>query len=858
MKMGSDNQQVKRVQEKLSIPCSHISLIPRPQLMEKLNSSTKHKLLFVCAPAGYGKTTTVAEWLRSRKETACWLSLNQLDNQLLHFWQNLSDAIRTLCDDKAEQFLAGESKNIVDGMSLAQTIVRGLSSLPGDCFIIFDDYQVIEQALIHEVVYCLLKIAPQFLHFVIISRCELPASFAGFYLQGQIQEVRTKDLQFQTQEISALCRKRNVAVTKTSIENLEQATEGWLAGLHFALRDAGTINEDTVLDAKDLANNKYITDYLETEVWANFTEKMQEFMLKISVLDVFTAAACEAVMQEENAGSMLELLQKHGAMLVAVTGPGNWFRYHFLYKAFLRKKLEKTYKYQLADLHRRAAVWLAQNNFLAQAIEHALQAKDYTQAADLTVEYAKDAFSRGHIHELLALFAGMPQEVIEGNCLVRLAYTWTALLAGELETYQMQLDKLAAFDFAAANVPDNIVDKVKNEMLFIRAVAAFKECNIEESLNLIQGGYGRGSIFISQSMDFNYGEASLMNRNRKIPLSKAMDLAVKMKAMWPGISPPDGAWSVFLGELLYERNELDNALYVLNEGVEMAGRSKSVSIFIIGSITMARIARAKGNLDRAFAIIAQAVEKIKQHKDNVWLRLLEAFRVWLWVNSHDREKFSGWLANYETLACVSQTQRTEYEEIARIRVLQALGRFDESIRLLQQCMIRARREKRLHSLVVMLTLQAIARQGAGDKSGALLSLNEALGIAQQNGYLRSIIDEGEPVAALLRQLLTSSLAQQEAASADFSKTLLRLLNNYLACLKHAVSSRLPSSTDGKLTRREREILFLLAAGQPNAVIAERTGVSINTVKCHIRNLYSKLGVRNRVQAVNQARNMQLL
>lgn len=848
---------VNSLHTKLRKLYSNIPLLPRPHLQEALNSSLRYKLLFICAPAGYGKTTTVAEWLCKRKEKTCWLTLDQLDNQPLHFWGTLSAAIQTLCPD-AKQIPETNVRDVSDAMSLAHAIVETVSSLQEKFFLIFDDYHVIEQPFTHELVSCLLKIAPEVMHIIVLSRCELPASFATFFLQGQVKELRTKEIRFQAQEISALCRERNVIVTRENLQSLERATEGWPAGVHFALKDLGKANESEPVSDNAMDNNTYLAAYFETEVWGKFPEKVQEFMLKISVFDTFTAMACEAMTQEKNSAGMLELLQKNGAFLVSLDGGGGWFRYHYLYKAFLRRKLENTYKHQLIDLHRRAGEWLEQNNFFAEAINHALQAKDYDKAADLTIEYAKNALSRGHIHQLSVLFTVLPPTAIESNPLVGLAYTWTELLSGRFETYQKQLDKLVAFVCAGATTPDPLVEKIKNEIILIRALAASLKCDIDACLALNKEAHGNGGIFMNQAIDFNAGEASILARNLKYPLDKAMDFVLKMNAIWPGIGPPSGSWSITLGELLYERNELDNALTVLTEGIGMAERSQTMSPFVAGSITLARIARAKGKLDWAFEIIARAEEKIKQHKAIEWLRFFEAFRVWLWVDSNEILKISAWLAGYEALRRDSHSQRIEYEEIALARALQALGRFDEAERLLQHCLIRARSENRVPSLVVLLTLQATARHGAGDSGGALVSLNEALDIARRDGYLRSIIDEGAPVVVLLRQLPISPPVQEDSAFSAFGSTLLRLTVKHVAILKNAARACPPTLTVGRLTRREREMLRLLSTGQTNVAIAEQTGLTVNTVKSHIRSLYGKLGVCNRVQAISQARNRQLL
>lgn len=843
---------------KVDIPRSNIPIVPRRQLMRELNLSVQYKLTFVCAPAGYGKTAAVAEWVRKRKTRACWLSLDSLDNQPLRFCRYLAAAIRTICPAGTDQFPWENGREVFDSIAMASAILERTLALQDNFFIVLDDYQVIKEPYIHDLLACLLKIAPDFLHLIIISRTELPAALSRFHLNGQIRELRTKALQFASDEIAALYRSINCAVTKENLQNLESITEGWIAGLQFAALDADKGSSVPAVGQNGLADNLYIADFFANEAWERLPGEMQEFLLHTSILDKFTAAACDAVIQREDSQVVLDFLIKSGVFLVADDEDGHWFRYHHLYRNFLQKKLERSYKSLLPELHRRAGEWFDQNDFPVKAVNHALQAKDYIRATERIVEYAKDALGRGKTQYLSEWLMALPQAVIDANPLLGLVYTWTLLLSGKFEMYKSQLEKLQSLDFRSVNLSADLVAKIKNELLLIRAAAASFECDVDACLALNQAAHGRGSVFMSRVIEFNSGEASILTRNVKIPLDKVVDFVLKMNAMWPGIGEPTGSWLVTLGELLYERDELDNALGVLTEGIGMAERSKTMGPFLAGAIALARISRAKGNLGWAFEIVAGAEGKIKECKAGEWLRLLEAFRLWLMVNSNDIQGISAWLTKYSDLCRDSKTQRLEYEEIARVRALQVLGRYDESARVLQQCLITARTENRVPSLVVILTLQAIARFKTGDNEGALFSLKEALTIARRDGYLRSIIDEGPFVGVLLRRFLEGPAAQKDHDFTDFCHMLLRMTKKFTDKLTASVRSFSPESSGETLTQRELEMLRLLDAGQANAEIAAGTGVTINTVKSHIRSLYRKLGARNRVQVIRRAREMQLL
>ena len=847
------------LKSKLNSPCVNNSLIVRPQLMDQLDKFFYCKLLVVNTPAGYGKTTALAEWIRRRKVKCCWLSLDQADNEPVLFCRYLSASLEPVSaglHKRLNKILLGPDSQ--SAKLLATVVSQEIALFQSDFLLFLDNYHVIEQPLIHDIIALLLKLAPDRMHIIISSRTELPMVLSRYHMQGQIMELQTKDFQFSTNEIVALCRSKNISIDKDDVQMLEKVTEGWAVGLHIATL---TLNgaKGSFQGCGDLfADNFYMEDYFNTEVFEELPGSIQEFLLQSSILNRITAPLCDAIVRREDSHQVLSFLNRNSVFIVPMDKDGQWFRYHRLFRDFLRKKLKQDYVALLHALHLRAAEWFVENGILTEAIHHALQGKGYTRAADLIVEQAKTSLKYGKTRELLGWLNALPQPIIDDNLLLGLAYTWAMLLTGNFEAYQIWLNKMESYEYITGKYPNHLAANIKNELIIMRAAAASFMGDIEKCIALNREAQGHGSIFIGNGIEFNSGEAHLLTRRVKIPLDQVLDFALKMNSMWADIGEVNGVWSVVLGELLYERNDLDNALNLLVEGIGHAERTKSSEIFIAGSITLARIARAKGNLDGAFEIISRTEEQIKEFNSMDWLRLLAAFRVWLWVNCHDDQSISAWLTKCSIVCNDRENQLVEYEQIARIRALQELGRFDESARLLQQCLVVARSEHRLPSLVVILTLRAVARHRLGDMEGALFSLREALTIAQRDGYMRSIIDEGMPIIALLRHFLASPVTQKDAALTDFVQRLLRQVNNHVVILKVAVRSLPSASTGEKITRREQQMLCLLETGQANAEIAIKTGVSINTVKRHIRSLYRKMGARNRVQAIKRAREMQLI
>ncbi len=838
---------------KLSIPHCGTHLVSRPHLTAQLDQSLQHRLTFVHAPAGYGKTTLLAQWLAKRKKRACWLSLDQADNDLPRFYHYLAAALKSSDPSGDERLSWLPAAADLQSDTLWEMIAGCTGGCQDGLVIVLDNYQVIEGSQIDDFLAVLLENTATRLHLVICSRAPLPLALTRICLTGGVTELTTDNLRFNADEIMVLYRSRNKSLTRGEAIALEQASEGWIVGLYIGV----LTHNDAAPEGRSLsADNPYVADYLDREVLAKLPRRVQDFLLQTAILDGLTAPLCDAVVRSEGSRETLAALSGNGGFIIALDDQGQWYRHHRLFGDFLRRKLEQSSAAVLPILHRRAAEWFAACGCLDEAVDHALESRDYALVAEWIVEYAKTALASGRIQKLAIWLDALPQAVIDNNPLLGLACTWILLLTGRFEQYHAQLQKMASADFV--DTSEQLAGKIRNELLLIQAAAASFVCDIDTCLDLNQEAHGRGSIFMSQGIEFLSAEASLLSCRVKVPLKKVLEFVLRMRSLWPGLGEPSGVWSLTLGELLYEQDQLDHALGVLTEGIGLAERANAMGPFLAGSITLARIARAKGKLDWAASIVTQAEHKLRQCQDYERLQLLDAFRIWLQADGEDVRGIAAWLTKVNNTSREDGKQRLEYEELARARALQALGRFEESARLLQQCLIAARAENRVPSLVVIQILQAIALEKSGDPEGAYFSLRDAFLIARRDGYLRSLIDEGAPLAALLRRYI-SDFTQKDPAFAEYVKTVWRLTSRHAAQLKRTAGLTPWAVTDAaKLTQRETEILHLLETGQTNLEIAVRTGISVNTVKRHVRNLYRKLRARNRVQAISRGQELQLL
>jgi LuxR family maltose regulon positive regulatory protein len=469
-------QQVPLLQTKLYIPSLRSEFVSRPRLLERLNAGlpTRSKFLhtraafarlltLVSAPAGYGKTTLLAEWVTRLRSDATheslsvkgvgWLSLDEGDNDPTRFLTYLVAALQTI---EARQGPAGNiGKGVLSVLQSPQpppaqavltSLINEIAAIPDRSLLVLDDYHLIEAQAIHDAVVFLLEHLPPQMHVVVATREDPPLPLARLRAQGRLTELRASDLRFSSCEAAEfLNRVMGLNLSEQDISALERRTEGWIAGLQLAsLALQGTLSMEGRQDTSSLiesftGSHRYVMDYLVEEVLEQQPESVQAFLLQTAILDRLTGSLCDALTDQGNGQATLELLERANLFVVPLDDERRWYRYHRLFADLLRERSRKAHREQIPTLHRRASEWYERQGLLSDAIHHAGATKDFERVADLA-ELAWPGWALGSQSiAWLEPVKDLPEELVRARPVLSLAYAWASLNAGKLEDAEIKL-----------------------------------------------------------------------------------------------------------------------------------------------------------------------------------------------------------------------------------------------------------------------------------------------------------------------------------------------------------------------------------------------------------------------------------
>ena len=435
------------LQTKFFVPRSRRGLVPRPRLTERLDRGVASTLMIVSAPAGFGKTTLLAEWLAAgsvspnSERVAAWLSLDPGDNDPVTFWTYVVAALQRVAPGVGEDTLTLLHEPQPPPIeSVLTTLLNDLGALAGDIVLVLDDYHVIDAQEVREGMVFLLDHLPWQLHLVIAGRVDPALPLARLRARGELTETRAAELRFTPGEAATyLNETMGLALTAPDVAALEGRTEGWIAALQLAALSIQGRDDVAEFITGFAGDDRYIVDYLAEEVLQRQPQHLRDFLLQTCILDRLSGPLCDAVTGKPGGKSMLEALDRSNLFLVPLDVRRRWYRYHHLFADVLRARLLDEQHHLVPDLHRRASVWHEQHGEQSVAIGHALAGKDFQRAADL-VEVAipamrqsrQDATLRGWVEAL-------PDDLIRDRPVLSVGYAGVLLLSGELEGVESRL-----------------------------------------------------------------------------------------------------------------------------------------------------------------------------------------------------------------------------------------------------------------------------------------------------------------------------------------------------------------------------------------------------------------------------------
>jgi LuxR family maltose regulon positive regulatory protein len=901
------------VTTKVRVPRTRPELVPRPRLREVLVRYEGRKLTLVSAPAGFGKTTLLSEWLEERSgegRAVAWFSLEEADNDPARFLAYLVTALRSeLGEGIGDGVLASlRSPEFPPVEAVVGALINELADVGHEVTIVLDDYHVIHSGPIHEATSFLLEHLPENVHLVICSRADPPLPLAKLRARDQVTEIRAADLRFTTEEATAFLKGvMELTLSAANVSALEEVTEGWIAALQLAALSMRDREDVSGFVETFSGSNRHVLDFLAEEVLERQSEGVREFLLKTSVLERMSAPLCDTLTGRNDGQQMLERLEHDNLFVIALDDERRWYRYHHLFADFLRSRLQREQPERIRELHRRAAAWYERNGWTSEAVRHALAAQEHDRAADLVEDVARKMWNRGEVMTLLGWLEALPEETKRRRPLLLLQYSAALLWVGRLDDVEPLVQEIERAvgvsgrgrDEALRPSADGSLGRVllggvaatrswraylKGEphdatALARRALTLLPEKDLElrtfaafrlaEAYRTADDLEAASTAFaetaeLGRAAGHDYLVLKAMSRQAKLQmvqgrLRKADHVlrhALRFADERGGDSlPATGEVKVVVGELLYEWDELEAAARRLKEGIRLSERMGQLDTLVDGYVALSQLEMAQGNSESALESAREANSLAQRSGAGEAIVEAAAWNARVHLTRNDLTAAVRELERTAGAPAVSVSMVRETAQIARARLTVARGELDEALRLLEELRQSTEAAGRTGKLIEILTLQALALWERSKREQAVGTLTRALALAEPNGYVRTFVDEG----AAMGELLSATLEARQRGHPDATRIPARYLAKLLAILAQesaapAVGERLSEP----LSEREVEVLALVAAGKSNVEIASSLFVSLSTVKTHINNLYRKLGVRSRTQAIARARGLELI
>jgi LuxR family maltose regulon positive regulatory protein len=734
---------------KLYAPKLRQELVSRPALLERLSEGLSEKLTLISASSGYGKTTLMAEWLsgRGKDYPIAWVSLDEGDNDPVRFLYYLIAAFQNIQDGLGQDTSAmmQGAQNPLDEAILS-LLINELSTVSNEFALVLEDYHVIEQRGIHQMMVFLLEHLPPHMHLVILTRSDPPFPLARMRARGQLSEIRAKDLRFSYDDATTFLNEMvELNLPDESVQTLLDRTEGWITGLQLAaLSMQGRENPSEMISAFG-SGHDYIVDYLIEEVLEHQTDELKIFLLQTSILNRLNGPLCEALTGQPDGEMTLEYLVEANMFVSPLGGDLCWYRYHHLFAYVMANRLQRFYPDQLPELHLRAARWFEENGLFAEAVDHALFGNDYVLAAEIVESQVEDLLKLGRLSALMGWLSRFPLEITSSRPRLGIGSAWVYLLIGKLDYIE---NFLSNAEKGLEGLDDS--DRLRGQIAAIRAYAAAQLGNPDEAIEQAQLAFG---------------------------LLSEDDLVVRCVVAF------------VLGGVYYMRQDIPNTLKSMREASQLGERAGNIHLAVAALNAVGDVQKQQGKLEEAEKTLYQAMqlgsgpsgqplpitagvhlnlaELCLAQKDFVSARQYALFGLEM---SEKIVNTEGQILCYLVLAQVEHFEGNHHEAQANLE-----------------------KAKRL----------AATHQLPSGREEQIRACEKVIFSVPSRG-----VDQGELI--------------------------------------------------DPLSERELEILQLFAEGLSNQEIADKLIISLGTVKAHSSNIYRKLDVRNRAQAVIAAREMNLL
>lgn len=887
---------------KLYIPMRSHKLVVRPQLIDRLNEGLHRKLTLISAPAGFGKTTLISDWIGDCQRPTAWLSLDEGDNNLIRFLSYLISSLQSLSPDIGDGLLSAlQSNHPPTTESILTTLLNEITTSLDNFILVLDDYHVLDAEPIDDALTFLIEHQPPQMHLAITTREDPQLPLARLRVRGQMTELRVSDLRFTASEITEFINQvMNLNISADVIAILETRTEGWIAGLQMAAISMEGRTDTTSFIHAFTGSHRFVVDYLIEEILEHQPESIRNFLLQTSILERLSGSLCDTVTGLINSSEMLETLVRRNLLIIPLDDNQQWYRYHHLFADALQAHLASKHPDQASQLHRRAGEWYKQNNLPFDAIRHYFTAEDSVQVARLLESVRPTMESSFQTATWYNWVKQIPDELIYVRPVLSAGYGWAALDVGDLEVAETRFQDAERWLEPTADKDEMIiVDKAEFESLSasIATARAYRAMALgdtsatvsyaKQALSLLPDGeqrwrepassllglayWGRGELEeahetltqfmanmrhsgnISDVISVTFILADILRGMGRLREAITLFQQSLKLALNQGEPYPLGTADLYRGisELECEQGDSDSAEQYLILAERLDQRIALPNWQCRLKVSQALIKESQGEFEAALDLLDEA-ELLYIRIPLPEIRPINALKARLQIKTGQLIEASAWVHSTGLSVEDDLSYVREFEHITFVRVLIAQYRSRHDIDFIRTGMIlierllqEAEAGRRTRAIIELRILEALIYQALDDMPQAFASLEHALTLAEPEGYVQIFVAEGITLRELLQDIVKQGIATN-------------YVNHILNRFEKPDIKSPPRQLINSLSNRELDVLRLLASDLSGPEIADELMISLNTLRTHTKNIYSKLDVNSRRIAVRRADELDIM
>lgn len=861
--------------------------VSRQRLTERIQTGANGRVTIISAPPGFGKTTFLSAWLaKAQTIKVAWYSLDEDDNEPRRFFAYIAASLSPIEPVSSLELLL--EAGVPNPRELTVALINDISEFSSKSVIlVLDDYHQITHQPIHDALAYLIDHIPNNIHLVFISRTDPPLPLGRWRVRGQLTEIRADDLRFNGDETAQfLNQTMGLSLSAEDIRTLEARTEGWVAGLQLAALSLKKSTNPSEVISAFAGSNRYVAEYLTDEVLSRQSESLRDFLLKTSILERFNMSLCNHILQSNQSESMLTELERTNLFIIPLDSNSDWFRYHHLFKELLHRRLTQTNQTHISALHRRAAEWLEQNNFLLDAIRHWIAAGEPERVASLAEHAFSQTWGQADLAGLMKRVESLPASVLGEHPSLSAFLGWSWFWLGHdsekilplLERAEKNLhgkpdaschigrfNVIRSFLRRAVNTDsqaaillgEQALEQLADDDLLWRG---FAELNIAAATHSMGSDLAQAeeayneTIHLCQTAgDFTTAWVAACARVQVVTERGELGRARMLNAQLLDDMKRKGSTSTMRGwahinqaGLMYQVNDLEAAWRETNIAIELekqTGSLPDVELRLFGLLT--KLERLRGDESVARHAASELIIRMKRGGVTNAIDRANSIYAELMFRLEDWSAFDAWAQSYHP---PQQPLFFPYRlaTLMYTRFLTRQKAWEEARRLVEEQARLAYEAGYVEYEMELDIVRAILEMEAGRSTESMQAITHALKIGAPNRYTRIFLDEGEKMKSILSQV-------QKTMKDDALRTYCEdLLSAFGAPVQVDQSTLIEP-----LTEREIDVLKLITEGMSNPEIAEKLFLAVGTVKTHVKHIYGKLGVDDRVTAASRARELGL-